>query len=499
MVQIRFISILMFLLILISASPAAAQEINPPETSLDESANTSSDLIEESSDNFEYSSSSVFTKKEDLIEGADQSDDRVVKPASDIINISISPYVNEKSPDIAHGGDYYMVVYEEEYDTEDSITARVFSNSGDFVNTFYIQTCPKNYCEYPTIAYEAKSGYFLVAYGYLYSGTDWEVYVEAVSPTDGVLKEGFSMVTSSTSDERFPSIACNHDDGSCLVAYQTNSALTSPIMGRFMEIDSEAQDIAFLGAPYPLTNATIGLEPRLAWGRGADTYMVTYRSEAPGGQVSSMYTHVHDQPVNSGSQYLHGNAYVVSPGYFGNDHDISNNDVAFDPCTQHYVVTFGYDYYGDNSDYDIYAVAKHSTLASGGTPFPIVNSPHYTNHSRISFMTDDDLPPSCGSMNRLMFTYYNDTLGIMAGELRGNNNTSTPEYEQDSVFDHLLIHPHLPGQNKRVSSQEISSGSMLGEMFIVFEYYDTNIPYEFNVKGQIITIMEKNFLPLIIK
>ena len=482
------------LLLLITASPVAAQEFDPPGNSTQ-----SSDLVTESSNTFEYSSSEGVNKKEALTEGTALSADRVVKPASDIINISISPYVNEKSPDIAHGGDYYMVVYEEEYETEDSITTRVFSNSGDLMYTYYVQTCPKNYCEYPAIAYEAQSGYFLVAYGYLFSGSDWDIYVEAVSPTEGVLKEGFSMAATSTGDERIPSIACNHDDGSCLVAYQTNAALSSPIMGRFLEIDIEGQDITFLGAPYALTDATIGLEPKLAWGRDSDTYMVTYRSEAPGGQFSSMYTHVHDQPVNSGDQYLHGNTYVVSPGYFGDDHNISNNDVAYDPCTQRYVVTFGYDYYGDNSDYDIYAVAKHSTEGSGLAPFPIVNSPHYTNHSRISFVTDDDLTPSCGSMDRLVFTYYNDTLGIMAGELRGNNNPSTPAYEGDSVFEHLLIHPHLPGQNKRVSSQEISSGSMLGELFIVFEYYDTNIPYEFNVKGKIVTIMEKNFLPLIIK
>jgi len=495
--HIGTISISILLLVLLSASPTSAQEINPPEIPQNEISTPSSDLDLENQDSFQFISTNAINQKADTIENNDQSADRNVKPASDIINIAISPYVNEKSPDIAHGGDYYMVVYEEEYETQDSITARVFSNDGDLVNTFYIQSCSKNYCEYPAIAYEAKSGYFLVAYGYLFSGSDWDIYVEAVSPTEGVLKEGFSMVATSTSDEKYPSIACNQEDGACLVAYQTNSS--TPIMGRFLEINSLEEDITFLGAPYALTDASIGVEPRLAWGRGTETFMVTYRSEAPGGQFSSMYTHIHDQPVNSGDQYLHGNAYVISPGYFGNDHNISNNDVAFDPCTQRYIVTFGYDYYGDNSDYDIYAVAKHGTQAFGGVPFAIVSSPHYTNHSRISFVTDDDLAPVCGSMDRLVFTYWNDALGIMAGELRGNNNASNPAYDGDTVFDHLLIHPHLPGQNKSVSSPEISSGSMLGEMFVVFEYYDTNVPYEFNVKGQIIHIMEKSFLPLIIQ
>jgi hypothetical protein len=407
---------------------------------------------------------------------------RTVHPVSGTIYIANS--IDEDWwPAVAHGGGHYMVVYTHNFD----IVARVYSDTGGYQSTHTVADFPNN-CENPSVAYEASSGLFLVTFEYYWSETDHDIYVQAVSPTTGN-RGGVSTAGTTVYNESYPDVDCKHTNGTCLVAYQHNHEYR--IKGRFFTLTN--MGISAMSAIYDLTDAKQSSGPALAWGKGTGYYLVTYKWSFTG-KNQAMYSKVYDSPVSSGDQYVHGNAVVDNPSVGLNNK--FSTDVAFDPCTQTFVVSFHYDYAGDASDIDIYAVAKNAgSSAFGYIPFSVANSIQNESQGVISFVTDNHLAPKCGAMDKLVVAYNNFQVGIKAADLRGNSNTADPLYARDEYFNHLVVASNSGSWIK--IHPAISSGSAQAEMFIAYNPLYQYSPWDNDVWGRIVDVRLRTYLPLI--
>jgi hypothetical protein len=378
-----------------------------------------------------------------------------------------------------------MVVYAH----NGNIYAKVYSNTGVWQYTHTVADHTKD-CGYPSVAYEASTGLFLVAYEHYLSSSDHDIYVAAISPTAGKLGST-RVVAFSVDHEWYPDVACKHTNGTCLVAYQHNAEYR--IKGKFFTLSSTG--ISAESGIYNLTAATNAGFPHLAWGVGTGYYMVTYTWMDSGGESFPMYNKVYDYPVTAGDQHIHNNAFVVSPTFFSNDNDKYNYDVAFDPCTRKFLVSF-YRLWGPN-DNDVYAVAKHSSsLASGFTPFSVAASFDNEYAGAISFVTDGYLTPACGSMDKLVVAYDNNTVGIKAADLRGNSSTTNPVYVRDDYNRHLVVEP-INASYSLINYPAISSGRY-GELMIAYEPYWTSRG-DGDIWARIVEVRERTYLPLTLR
>jgi hypothetical protein len=354
-------------------------------------------------------------------------------------------------------------------------------------------------CSFPAVAYEAKSGLFLVAYEYYYDIGDTDIYVQAVSPITG--KQGVSRVAgNSLHNEWHPAVACNPVSGTCLVAYQHNQEYR--IKGKFFTLSSTG--IPGSSVVYNLTGTTTSFLPYLAWGKGTGYYMLVYTYDN-GSKLVPYYNKLHQAPVPSGDQYLYYAATVDGGNTSGSNHKKSSG-VAYDPCTQKFVVAFIHDYSGTGSDYDVWAVAKLSTaLADGFTPFSVTFLANNELNAAISFVTDSHLPAKCGDMDKLVVAYLNTTIGVKAADLRGNNSTTNPIYARDAPGDQLVVIPKSDSIQFTTSSQvSIASGSSWARMFIAGQPKWTTSPYDYDIWGRLVQVRtpgytEAFFLPLVVR
>jgi hypothetical protein len=373
------------------------------------------------------------------------------------------------------------------YDLLGNIYAAVYSNEGVYQTTHTVAECrdPAIGFSNPSVAYEASSGWFLVAYE-TFESIPANIRVNAVSPITGA-KPSWEWLT--TTADWNPSVACNPDNGSCLVVYETD--WKTMIKGVHYYLDSTGI-IGNSGTPFDLTDVNNVWFPNVAWGKGTGNYLVTYNWTDGFGEDFPMFTHVHDVPI-SGNQWLHGNEYLIIPGSLG-PYGKYNYGVTYDPCTQYYVATFHYDWWGLGTNYNLWAVAVHGQLPSTADPFPVAYSPANERFGAINFVTDDHLTPACSSMDKLVIAYLNDDVGIMAAELRGNNNPADPRYHVVSMWWHLVVQFNTP--SIQISDPiAISSGSQRAEMFIVYRPLNiTSLDYD--IWGQIVEVRERYHFPL---
>jgi hypothetical protein len=427
----------------------------------------------------------IETLKEDIPPSAGFPEDaRAAKKVGDTIPIATTVDIDEWWPAVAHGGDYYMVVYER----EGKIYGKVYSNTGTLKNTITIANFAEEDCGYPSVAYEAKSGLFVVVYEYNTSSADHDVFIQVVSPTTGRVG-GTYWVSNDPDHERYPDVACKHTNGTCLVAFQQNQE--GRIKGRFVTITSSG--LTAISTVRDFSNATGASFPHVAWGVGTGLYMVTYDWFA--GKNYAAYTKVYDDPVSSGDQYVHTNATVA----MSLPNDTFNSDVTYDPCTEKFLISFYHLF--SAADRDLWVVAKQSTAsAEGFTPFTIASTPQNEHRGAISFVTDSHLEPFCGSMDNLAVAYLNDSVGVMAAELRGNSSTTNPIYVRDATDQQLIVDRNTTRYTNKYTA--ISSGSQKGELFIAFSGQWKCPPSEWSdldVYGQIVAISGRVYLPLILR
>ena len=432
---------------------------------------------------------------------------RTIEPATDVIAIATggSP-INEYYPQVAFGDDYYMVAY---YYLNSSTTnpafevdVAVFNNQGQREITHIIN----NQAAHGTlsIAYHAPTGLFLLAYtSPNFPSSDFNVYYTAVSPITGRVGDIFQIPGASDDDDLYPSVACAQTSDTCLLAFERNG---SKILGRYIALNSAgivppSFPSSFI---YKLTDKD-GQRPYITWGKDSGYYLLAYtRTETtvtPNVQYP-VFTHVYDSNPGNIVLFAYAHDAVDAGDFTGMPNDKWATGVAYDPCTQKFVLLWDY-YNYTNGDVAFSMVDK--TAATVHAMGWIADTGKNESSGDISFVTDDSLTAACGLMDKLVVTYAETETGtyrINAAEVQGNSTVVNSSYTVAPTSDHLLVYESADTiPNKAIS---ISNGSSLWEMFVAFDYFSPS-SLTYDIFGRIIRAPEEQdesnyiFLPLLMR
>ncbi len=412
---------------------------------------------------------------------------RVVYPESGLIDVAISSTYDEYNPDIAHGGGYYMIAYT----MNGNVYARTYDNNGKYYAGGQIYDGPSN-CSNPTIAYDSFNRNFIVAFEYDFGGggTDYDIRAIGVSPHTGALGT-VTPLTQELGMEDYPSIACNSriSSGGCLVAFEYLS--DNPIHGKFIYTYSGGI-MTYSATPYPL-DVFNGINPYLAFGKGTGTYLLTYDYYySTYSSFFPIYTHLYDVYV-SGDKYVHNGFYPSFTGINLN-HSKYTIAAAYDPCMQKYLLMWLY-YYDSTWQYDIHihviSPTSGSTYGSGW----LVANYEDSYIGDIAFVTDSHAAPVCGLGDRFVATYKNSGDGVYVTDIWGNGSITSPVYTWNSSAYHYEAAPDLSGLTGFYPV--IASGAR-GKVMLAWNWYFASTT-DWDVWGRMIRVYWTDFLPIMAK
>ena len=398
----------------------------------------------------------------------------------------------EPSSAVAYGGGHHVVVYTRlNRESNKSVSASVMPGQDDNPTDDYRISDQEFDCKQPAIAYHAKSGLFIILYKHHHN----EIYAQLFSPTTTDGKIGPVVLISDNATEKgHPVIACNQLNGVCLVAYQQDG---TDIKGRYIGVNDEK--FVVLSDVYDLASVIAVDQPRLAWGRDQGTFLLAYNEQAAAGETRPSFTHLYDQYDPTASDIrLHPSAPVLPAELFPPDNDALVSDIAFDPCTEQFVLTIDYDEAGNPSGFDLWAAMVHASQPNTTGVFTIANSTAKEHGGAIHFITPDDAHPPCGNRDRLVVAYINDQAGLLAAELRGNSHPSAPSYEVDPVKQHLLVANHTIMY--QVSSPSLTHHAQDMGVLVVYEHHYL-ASEEYDIWGNFLSINTYNYLylPLVMR
>jgi len=335
---------------------------------------------------------------------------------------------------------------------------------------------------------------FLVAYENS-TGGDYDVWFTAVSPTQGQVGSLYGL-TFSDDNLMMPKVACNQAHQTCLLAYEHKDGY---IKGNYITLNSTGVQLA--SSTWPLANVP-GKKPFLAWGMHAAEYFLAFTWKSGGGIKFPVYTHL-SGTYPATNPYTHAATFLLDFTYWANDKYATG--VAYDPCTQKFVVLFDYVYNPNPSSLvvDVWAAAVHKTGQLTYWASDLAFRPSEERGAGISFITADDLQASCGVMDKLVYTYLHvDGETIYVTDLRGNNDITAPHYRRDQEGEHQKVITFSSSWGVRAGGlPNISGGSTLGGAMLVYTA-DTFWPEEdqdYNVWGRIVRSAVKTYLPLSVR
>lgn len=413
---------------------------------------------------------------------------RAVQPVPGFSAIPID--ANSTKPAVAHGGEHYLVVYTQVR----KVFARSIHNNGTLGTAFEIDSHSTLPFSNLSIAYHPESGLFVVAYELCNLATPQtcEVRVTAVSHT-GKVWMGWVYTYS---DARAPSIACSHIYDTCLLAYESEFGTGQYIRGNYLTV-YENLGIQSVSTQRNLSNLS-GKRPYLAVGKNFGYYMITFTQTVVGVEYP-VYNHIYESPPPPSfpDAYVYTAKYVLD--FSADPHWTNKNkwatDITYDPCTEHFIILFDFDYSGNRTKVDVYMAAIHKLTQNTNWSGHIANRNFREESGGISFVTNYIQPPTCGMMDKLVVTYTNyQENKIYAVEVRGNNNTIAPIYDRDVFANQYSL--MLPGNGNVYSTPNIAGGSTNAELLIVYDLkyiddFDPNNPSIFyNVYGWRVHVME---------
>ena len=414
---------------------------------------------------------------------------RGIYPLSDAFLIAENGKIKPSSA-VAYGGENFVVVYvKENHDQLESIHATVIpGHDHGQLGHYAIPKQPHAYdCGYPAIAYHASSGLFVI----VYSHHSRDIYAVVFSPSTDYVGPAI-LVSEDSVHKGFPAVACNQLDGVCLVAFQQSGM---QIKGRYIEVGREG--IVGLSAVYDLADAIRVDQPRLAWARGKGTFLLAYNEQLASGEVQPSYTHVFDQDdPQVAIKLLHPSASVLPGGFFPPGSKAILTDAAFDPCSEAFVLTIDYDGAGDGVNFDLWGAVVHARDPLSSGAFPIADTAVGEQGGAIRFVTADHVKQACGGMDHLVVAYINADVGLMAVELRGNSNPTTPSYAVDPVDQHTVISGH--GNMCQISFAALSSGVLDGQVLVFYERYFL-FSKDYDLWGHFLAVRSHTYLPLVMR
>lgn len=444
---------------------------------------------------------------------------RSLTPETDILIIDSNVNYENALPKVAFGYTEYGVAYEK----DGNIYVTFVKYDGTIMSTYKI-SWGEGQNGYPDIAFEGSSGLFVVAWEYYFNSSDWDVHCRAVDPFTGAKGDNPIAVSQESVYEYNPSLDCNHDDGSCLVAFTYNSAPNTYIKGRFMDVDSNGVHTPshdpFLVTTTWAADPNFVSDPLVAWGWNSGAYIVVGTYNIDSGDDFGFFSLVHETYQSVGDQYMtSGTHYLVDPfitseeGWEWLTYDIVPTDVTYDPCTKKFLALFTHDWEGTSSDFDILfqMVDGAPSMNRVGYPIWIAWSGEIETSGAISFLTNAWYASQYNiGPDRAAITYYRggDNEGIMTTVIEGNCSTSDPDYAVFDVTGHILVKSPTPLQFAAVDTPAIAGSDGEGKYLIVFkEKYHALNPVQ-DVRGYIYLaeeeeeeekLEEQMFLPIIIR
>lgn len=396
-----------------------------------------------------------------------------VNPVTGLIPIATSA-LRERSPTIAYGGNHYMVVYI----SAGEIHASVRNNTGHFVRTIIVDNEHNNF-DSPKIAYHAPSDLFLVTYN---RPSASEVRLNTVSPT-GAVGMYYIYFNAVSSD-----IACKQNSISCLLAYHTSIGGLDYLSGRYLTLGPNG--IISQSGTKSLSNLS-GRSPKLAWGKDTGTYLLAFTRKPPAANDDILYTHVYDAEPEGEIAYTHSAKQIITePNILTNDKEVKS--IAYDPCTQHYIVLFDHQY--SLHFRDVWMAAIHKTNDQRSWLGTVANNNQQEFGGGISFVTNDHQFATCGQMNKLVATYANmSDFAIYAVEIRGNNNPVAPAYQVDPVDQHFKV--YQVNEFRPNWWPVITAGPGNSELFIALDTMFISDINDGNVYGRIVHVWEPEEVP----
>lgn len=200
MKSIRRVSIILIIAFLLTTPSVIAQDNDPPS------------ILPEPSQNEPFFSEAPLSgsispdnikKSKNRATSASQTSSRGVTDVTDVLCLSCINDEAELNPEVAYGGGYYVVAYEE----GGAVHANVFNRDGSIHLT--VRDIHSN-SGTPDVAYEATTGLFLIVWqlDYWDDGSDYDILSIALSPTSGLVGSTIA-VSSDNNHERYPSVDCN--------------------------------------------------------------------------------------------------------------------------------------------------------------------------------------------------------------------------------------------------------------------------------------------------
>jgi hypothetical protein len=421
-----------------------------------------------------------------------------ISAAGDTIDIAVSDVDDESTPKVALcAHNQYLVVYEkgaeiygQRLDDDGDLLGSAFAISGDS----YPEANPDVACEW---IYNT----FIVVWDHDYAGqhTNYDVRAQAVHgshQTSGSQLRGNTIAVSQDQpqDERYPAIACNSNDNTCLVAFEYSDTGSGDIYGQRVYVGSSGYGTE--GNRFSIsTSPAEEHNPDVAWGGRDDDYLVLwqYLHNDPSDHYRIVTAYVWDTD-QAGSQIETEVAWLIGPGSY--DHNQTSPAAAYNRDAQRYLATFQYDYWGDGSDYDVYALRLVPGGGSQGSVFPVAETGDDEDSPVVAFSGGPEDLPGMGA-DQFLITYVQR--GGAATVLRGQAIKGTHDAGGDQLGDSVEIRTTGSGINFGLFAPDVTGSVNNGQYLVVWEDMTGGLAgHDYDVLGRILSFDTSVYLPLVL-
>ena len=371
---------------------------------------------------------------DDLKEAASRSA-TTAGPVGKRIDVAVGATADQ-TPVVAHcASDQYLVVYER----NDAIYGQRLESDGDLLGSAFLISTGARIATMADVACDWYYNRFIVVWEYDYNGdfTDWDVRARGVwgdHQSSGSQLYGGELIVSQDGggvDEVRPAIACNSNEHTCLVVFEYTGTGIVDIYAQRVSVG--ASNISNEGSRFIVGGFSVEeYHADVTWGGYDDDYLVVwqYLHDTPSDHFRILTAYVWDTN-QVGSQIETGATYLINPGTY--DHHQLWPAAAYNRYTRQYLVVFGYDFYGDQSDYDIKALRLTPGGGSVGSVFATAWSNKNEEDVAVAFSGGTQSISGGMGANQFLVTYaiYSPPSSIFGQAVKGTYATSGDQLEGD--------------------------------------------------------------------
>lgn len=380
-------------------------------------------------------------------------------PIGTQIDIAVSDDYDEQDPAVALCAyDQYLVVYER----GSAIYGQRLDRDGGLVGSAFLISPTEN--SKPDVACDWYYNRFVVVWEHDFAGggTDHDIRARGVygsHQTSGSQLFGEELdVAQEFDDERYPAIACNSDDHTCLVVFASDGSGSGDILGQRVSVDTGG--IANEGARFSIGGfSKQELDPDVAWGGREDNYLVVWKYW-DGDSDRIVFSEVWDthQP---GSQIDKEGTYLTD-----DDNDQLSPAVAYGRDGRYYLVAYQYDWAGDDSDYDIEAWRLDATDTKYRSSFGVAWKSVHEMSPAVAFSSGPQNISGGMGANQFLVTYVRSGgQQVLYGQPVKGMHSSSSQLEGDPV----LLRATGSTPNFGLSNPDVTGSINNGRYLVVWD------------------------------